>query len=185
VLSRDEVLRLLDALTPEPRLAASLLYGAGLRVSEALRLRIKDLDLDRLQLQVKAGKGRKDRTCLLPERVLPSLRVHLDTLRDQHRRDLRLDAGWVDLPRSMARKAPSHGRRWSWQWVFPSHRVCWLDAGRRGRRLLSPSTLQRALARAARKASLMGHADVRTTMLYVHVAKTEIDGCRSPLDPLG
>jgi integrase len=122
VLSRDEVRSGLAGLSGSPLLVVALLYGAGLRVLEALRLRWKDVDFDRGQLVVREGKGDRDRVTMLPEGVRSPLRAHLGRVRRQHRDDLRRGAGWVELPLALGRKYPRAGREPGWQWVFPATR---------------------------------------------------------------
>jgi site-specific recombinase XerD len=99
---------------------AFLLYGAGLRLLECARLRVKDVDFSRNQIVVRSGKGDKDRFTMLPAAVKPDLLKHLQAVRAQHQLDLRNGAGWVELPQALARKYPSAGREWSWQWIFPA-----------------------------------------------------------------
>ena len=101
-------------------LIASLLYGAGLRVMEGLRLRVKDVDLSYRQVLVRDGKGEKDRVTMLPEKLVAPLRGHLERVRLLHARDLREGYGEVHLPYALARKYPRAGREWAWQYVFPS-----------------------------------------------------------------
>jgi integron integrase len=120
VLSRDEIRTVLLALQGTHRLMVVLLYGAGLRLLECVRLRVKDVDFDANQIIVRSGKGRKDRATLLRVAVRPALERHLDRVRTQHDRDLRGGAGWVELPEALARNA---GREWPWQWVFPATRL--------------------------------------------------------------
>ncbi|HKI83781.1 MAG TPA: integron integrase, partial [Candidatus Krumholzibacteria bacterium] len=122
VLDRREVEAVLDHLAGPYRLIGMLLYGSGLRLLEACRLRTKDLDFERRILTVRQGKGGKDRVTVLPERLVDPLRDHLRSVRELHNRDLREGAGWVELPDSLARKYPHAGREWPWQWVFPATR---------------------------------------------------------------
>jgi integron integrase len=110
VLSRAEVHAVLDALDGSVRLLALLLYGAGLRLLEALRLRVKDVDFARNQITVRGGKDDRDRVTMLPAAVSRDLSKHLETVRDQHEADLRAGAGWVELPWALARKYPGAGR---------------------------------------------------------------------------
>lgn len=104
------------------RLCAALIYGAGLRLLEALQLRIKDVDFTGKQVMVRDGKGRKDRPTLLPAVLQPELRVHIDGVRQQHESDLRSGAGFVQLPDALRTKYPSAPREWAWQWLFPATR---------------------------------------------------------------
>src|SRR5262245_64931384 len=106
-----------------PRLMAVLLYGAGLRLLECARLRVKDVDFARNQSAVRSGKGNKDRLTMLPATIKPDLQKHLEGVRARHQLDLRNGAGWVELPDALARKYPGAGREWPWQWVFPATRI--------------------------------------------------------------
>lgn len=120
VLSREEVARLLDRLHGVPRLIGGLLYGAGLRLSGALRLRVKDIDLERHQLAVHRGKGDKDRAALLPTTLVDPLRLHLERVRTLHRQDLADGYGDTPLPHAFVRKSPGAARAFAWQYAFPS-----------------------------------------------------------------
>jgi len=120
VLSREEVARLLAELESTPLLIVQLLYGAGLRLLDALRLRVKDIDFDYGQIRVRDGKGAKDRGTMLPERVRPALERHLAKVKLLHEEDLETGFGEVWLPQALARKFPGASRAWGWQWVFPA-----------------------------------------------------------------
>jgi integrase len=100
---------------------ASLLYGAGLRLRECMRLRVKDLDFDYRQIVVREGKGAKDRVTMLPESVRESLQRHLVYARSLHDADLAAGFGDVELPHALARKYPGAQYEWAWKFVFPSH----------------------------------------------------------------
>ena len=213
VLSKEEVARLLPCL-PEPyRLIGKLLYGSGLRVSEAVRLRVKDLDFEQRHLAVRDGKGSHDRATLLPEAVIPQLKEQLQRTRAIHRADLRQGLGAVHLPYALAHKYPNAEREWVWQYVFPSPHLS-LDPRQAvtRRHHLSASAVQKAVRKAARLArlekrvtchtlrhsfathlleagydirtvqDLLGHKDVKTTMIYTHVLKKGPMAVRSPLD---
>src|SRR5207247_236134 len=104
------------------RLIGRLLYGAGLRILEALRLRVHDVDFDRRELLIRDGKGHKDRITCLPEGIVRQLRAHLRETRKTHEVDLREGFGDVFLPHALARKYPFAPREWGWQYVFPSDR---------------------------------------------------------------
>jgi integron integrase len=163
VLSRAEVRAVLLRLDGTPRLIAVLLYGAGLRLLETLRLRVKDVDFAASQLLVRGGKGDRDRATVLPAAVQPALRVHLERVRAQHQRDLAAGAGWVELPNALERKYPAAGREWSWQWLFPATRPYTEPAtGERRRHHLHETVVQRAVHRAVREAGIAKRASCHT-----------------------
>ncbi len=120
VLSRDEVRRVLEKMNGTPRLMASLLYGAGLRLLECCRLRVKDLDFHQNQILVRAGKGNKDRVTMLPTATQEPLVRHLKVVRRQHETDLAQGLGRVELPNALGRKYPTADQEWAWQWAFPA-----------------------------------------------------------------
>jgi len=163
VLTRDEVRAVLQRLDGVPRLMAILLYGAGLRLLECCRLRVKDVDFGTNQIVIRDGKGRKDRVTMLPAAVKSALAAHIDRVREQHQADLRRGAGWVELPGALARKYPNAGRDWGWQWVFPATRF-YVDrlTGQRRRHHLHESVLQRAVKEAVRHAGITKPATCHT-----------------------
>lgn len=120
VLTRDEVQAVLSHVRGTPRMMATLLYGAGLRLLECARLRVKDVEFASNQILVRDGKGRKDRATLLPATAKADLARHLEAMRQQHQRDLSQGAGWVVLPGALDRKYPNAARECAWQWVFPA-----------------------------------------------------------------
>jgi integron integrase len=120
VLSRDEVARLLGALDGTHALVARLLYGAGLRLLECLRLRVKDLDFDRSVLVVREGKGGKDRVVMLPQSLRDDLRAQLAASRRLWEQDRQRNVPGVWLPEALARKFPRAAESWAWHWVWPS-----------------------------------------------------------------
>jgi integron integrase len=213
VFTREEVDRTLAQLKGCNRLVASLLYGSGLRLLEALRLRVRDLDFAMAQLVVRDGKGRKDRVGLLPQRLVPALREQLSRARLLHELDLAEGFGAVWLPNALARKYPAAPREWRWQYVFPAERRSRDPRGGQERRHhLGETAVQKAVTTAIRAAGiqkhgschtfrhsfathlledgydirtvqeLLGHADVRTTMIYTHVLNRGGRGVLSPLD---
>ena len=215
VLSRDEVRAVLVALHGAPRLIGVFMYGAGLRLLECCRLRVKDVDFAAHQLIVRSGKGDRDRVTLLPAAVVPALERQLAWVRALHDRDLRAGAGWVELPNALGRKYPNAGRELSWQWIFPATRTYREPAtGQRRPHHLHETVVQRAVYRAVREAGLtkraschtfrhsfathlledgydirtvqelLGHRDVRTTMVYTHVLNRGPGAVRSPVDGL-
>ena len=159
VLTRQEVSALLGHLRGEPYLIASLLYGSGLRLAEALSLRVKDLDFGRKQVIVRAGKGDKDRVTMLPSSLHGPLKRHLTRVKLLHEEDLRSGYGEVWLPNALQVKYRSAGRRWAWQYVFPATRLSTDPrSGVTRRHHRSPSHVRRCIARALRQAGIHKHA---------------------------
>ncbi len=124
VLTRAEVRLVVGGLSGTPRLVASLLYGGGLRLLEALRLRVKDIDLAASLLIVRQGKGAKDRRTILPESVKQPLRLQIEDARRLHQRDLARGLGEVALPDALDRKYRNAAKEFAWQYVFPSSTLC-------------------------------------------------------------
>ena len=225
VLSRDEVREILGWLADKGGtdgsawLVVSLLYGSGLRVSEALALRVKDVDVVRGELTVRGGKGDRDRLTVVPSSLSPAIRRQIERVRRLHARDVAAGGGRVALPDTLAEKLPSAAVSFPWQWLFPATRR-YTDprTGEPRRHHLDASVVQRAVQDAvesAREATglvkrvschtfrhsfathliesgydirtvqeLLGHRDVRTTMLYTHVLNKGGRGVRSPADLL-
>lgn len=149
VLTPGEVERLVGCMTGVHRLLAALLYGTGMRIMEALRLRVKDVDIERREIMIRDGKGAKDRVTMLPEALILALRSHLRRVRQLHASDLERGDGAVWLPAALARKYPVAAREWGWQYVFPADRVA-LDprSGILRRHHVSDQSLQRAMRQA-------------------------------------
>ncbi len=163
VLTRAEVSSVLAELSGPPRLVCGLLYGSGLRLLEALRLRVKDVDFGLGEVVVRRGKGEKDRVTVLPQVAKPGLIEHLARVQARHRRDLASGAGRVLLPGALARKLPGADRAWPWQWVFPATRLSLLDGAEcRGRHHMHESVVQRAMQQAVRAAGLPKRATCHT-----------------------
>jgi integron integrase len=163
VLTEAEVRAVRQTLEGDPALVVGLLYGSGLRLMEALRLRVQDLDFERRELTVRDGKGGKDRRTLLPQSQCEPLKQHLQHVRRLHQQDLAAGWGAVILPNALARKYPHADREWGWQWVFPQ-RNRWKDSatGKEGRHHLDPSLVQKAVKHAVRRAGLMKPAGCHT-----------------------
>jgi integron integrase len=155
VLSPSEVRQVLDQLTGVPRMVATLLYGAGLRLQECLELRVKDLDFERREITVRRGKGQKDRRVMLPDALREVLERHLEEVHRLHHADLGAGFGRVVLPGALERKYPHAPAEWSWQFVFPAGRICRDERfGPPTRFHLHESVIQRAVTEAGRKAGL-------------------------------
>jgi len=155
VMSADEVRAVLKQLCGVPRLAATLLYGAGLRLQECLELWVKDIDFDRREVAVRRGKGQKDRRVMLPDVVCEPLRRHLEVVKALHTTDLANGYGRVVLPSALERKFPHAVTEWRWQFVFPAGRICRDPRfGPPSRFHLHESAIQRAVTQAACRAGL-------------------------------
>ncbi len=120
VLTAQEVRAILQRVDGTRGLILRLLYGTGMRLLEALRLRVKDVDFQRREILVRDGKGARDRVTMLPDRLALPLREHLARVKALHEDDLRAGYGEVHLPHALARKYPKAAREWAWQYVFPS-----------------------------------------------------------------
>ena len=217
VMTRDEVKRVLAALVDKPQkwLIACLLYGCGLRLSEALRLRVKDVDFGQGIISIRDAKGNKDRIVPLPKRLVAPLQAQLSSAKQIHAIDLQDGFGRVSLPYALQRKYPNADREWAWQYIFPSTKRS-LDprSGETKRHHLYDTYMEEAVKTAAMLTGLakritchtfrhsfathllesgkdirliqvlLGHSDVRTTMIYTHVAKSPIPKVISPVDEL-
>ncbi len=155
VLSPSETQAVIALLPGEFWLVGTLLYGSGLRLSEALNLRVKDLDLEYRQVTVREGKGRKDRVTVLAEHAVTPLRLHLERVYARHLAALAAGVGGVQLPAALARKYVAAEREWGWQYVFPARFVSTDPrSGARRRHHLSEDSVQRAVRAAARAAGI-------------------------------
>jgi integron integrase len=155
VLTPEEVREILSRLTGPSHIVALLLYGSGLRLLEALTLRIKDIDFERAQIHIRDPKGRRDRHTMLPHTAIPLLRRHLETVKEIHQRDLNLGFGAVWLPNAFDRKIPHAPKEWPWQWAFPATSR-WKDTKNdtEHRHHLHETVLQRAVKKAAIEAGI-------------------------------
>ncbi len=156
VLSRDEIQRLLAEMDGVFGLMAQLMYGTGMRLMEAVRLRVQDVDFDYGQVIVRDGKGQKDRVVPLPEKIAEGLKQHLKQTRELHDDDLAQGLGQVYLPEALQRKYPQAAKEWRWQYVFPSSRVS-IDphSGNKRRHHLHENGLQKKVKSCAAKAGIV------------------------------
>lgn len=163
VLTVEEVRDVFAHLEGTGRLMIEMIYGGGLRVSELVLLRVKDVDLEAETITVRSGKGDKDRVTMLPRRLHDRLREHLQRVRDLHDKDLAAGAGEVVLPGALVRKYPNAGREWAWQFLFPSARLV-LDAEAKTFRRwhVSEATVQKAMKAAVRRSGVAKPAGVHT-----------------------
>lgn len=213
VLTGAEVYTVLAQLEGTPWLVANLLYGSGLRLLEALQLRVKDLVVERSEIIVRDAKGGRDRVTVLPASIVDPLRVHLAKLHLRFNQQLGSNDPGVSLPSALAHKFPHYGKQWGWQYVFPAASLCEDPyTGKPIRHHIHEKAIQRAVQAAVRRAGitrpaschtfrhcfathllesgcdirtvqeLLGHADVRTTMIYTHVLGKGAMGVKSPLD---
>jgi integron integrase len=163
VLTRAEAASVLARLSGTPRLVASLLYGSGLRLLEAVRLRVKDVDFERREIIVRAGKGDRDRVTMLPEALREELLVQLENVRRLHASDGQRGYRGATLPEALDRKLVNAAREWPWRYVFPASRLCTDPrTGGRRRRHLDPTAIQKAVRRAVQTASLSKRASCHT-----------------------
>lgn len=155
VLTQDEVKKVICLIQGVPQLIVKLLYGSGLRVMEAIRLRVKDIDFEGLQLTVRSGKGNKDRYTTFSKQLVPLMQNHFKMVKTLHEQDLADGAGEVYLPGALARKYPAMGQEWGWQYVFPSKKRS-IDprGGKERRHHLEPSVVNKAVKSAVTKAGI-------------------------------
>ena len=163
VLRQEEAHRVIANLDGQHALVAGLLYGSGLRLLEALRLRVKDIDFYHRRILVRDGKGFKDRVTLLPSVLIEPLKAHLARMRLLHEQATRLGYGGVELPHALARKYPRAQAEWGWQYVFPAARPS-IDprSGLRRRHHIMEDTIQRRVRDATRKAGILSPVSPHT-----------------------
>jgi integron integrase len=163
VMTREEVRAVLRMMKGPSRLVALMLYGSGLRLMEALRLRVKDIDFGLNQVTVRGGKGDRDRVTMLPAAVRAELEGHLAGVRRLHERDLAAGAGRTILPHALARKYPNAASELAWQWVFPARRMAVDPKTReRYRHHLHETVVQREMHDAVKRAKLAKRASCHT-----------------------
>lgn len=163
VLTAEEVARLLHSMDGVAQLIARLLYGTGMRLMEALRLRVKDVDFDRHVILVREAKGNKDRVVMLPQSLEADLRAQLAAARASWENDRRAGCGGVEVPYALERKYPKVGQTWGWFWVFPAPALS-TDPGSGvvRRHHLYEDRLQRAIKRAVVAAAVHKRVSAHT-----------------------
>jgi|Deesub1362A_J573_1020465.scaffolds.fasta_scaffold02508_5 integron integrase len=163
VLTRREVQMILSRMQGVPKLMASLMYGCGLRVSECVRLRIKDVDMEQGVVIVRQGKGDKDRITVLPENLKDLLLEHMGKVKRVYEQDRSQNLAGVSMPGALERKYPGAGKQWGWFWMFPSGSLSIDPRGNIVRRHhLHPATLQRAFRKAVKEAGITKSATVHS-----------------------
>lgn len=163
VLTSEEVASIFDHMTGTHRLLARLINGSGLRLMEALRLRVQDVDLQKGVLLIRSGKGNKDRSTVLPQTIISDLKEHLPHSKRLHEEDRKMELPGVELPLSLSRKYPNAGTEWRWFWLFPSRSISVdprSDTVRRHH--IHPTPFQRAFKKAVRQADIPKHATVHS-----------------------
>jgi integron integrase len=163
VMTRDEVAAIISLMDGTAQLVAKLLYGSGLRIMEAVRLRVQDIDFQMKQLTVRSGKGDRDRFTTFPATLTPLLQNHMAGVRTLHQQDLAQGHGEVYLPHALERKYPHAPKEWGWQYVFPARDLS-VDprAGVTRRHHVDPSVINKAIKVAVRRAGLTKHISAHT-----------------------
>jgi integron integrase len=163
VFAREEAKAVLDNLTDTNWIMAKLLYGAGLRLTECLQLRVKDIDFRYKQIVVRDAKGDKDRVTMLPEKTIEPLKKHLEKVKQQHEQDIKKGFGMVYLPDALERKYRNANKEWSWQYVFPATQISTDPRTKvRRRHHIYETVLQKAVKVAIQKAGITKQASCHT-----------------------
>jgi integron integrase len=163
VMTREEVATVISLLDGTAQLVAKLLYGSGLRIMEAVRIRVKDIDFQMKQLTVRSGKGNKDRFTTFPATLTPLLHNHLVRVKTLHQQDAAQGHGEVYLPHALARKYPNAAKEWGWQYVFPARDIS-VDprSGITRRHHVDPSVINKAIKVVVRRAGLTKQISAHT-----------------------
>ena len=163
VFTPNEAKSIIAKLEGSTHLIVSLLYGSGMRLTEVLRLRVKDIDFEIMNITVRDGKGEKDRITLLPSSLVESLKIHLERIKLLHQQDLAKGFGEAWLPYTLARKYPNTNKVFAWQYVFPSIKISpTREDGKLRRHHTAESTIQEAVKKAIRKLKSNKHASCHT-----------------------
>jgi integrase len=180
VMTREEVAAVLSLMDGTPQLVAKLLYGSGLHIIEAVRLRVQDIDSQMKPLTVRAGKGEKDRFTTFPASLTPWLQNHLAGVKTLHQQELAQGQGEVYLPHALARQYPTAAKEWGWQYVFPARHLS-IDprSGLTRRHHVDPGVINKAITVAVRRAGLTKHLNAQT---FRHSLATHLlQPCKGPL----
>ena len=163
ILTREEIKKLLTYIDGVEHLVISLLYGTGMRISEGLSLRVKDIDFEKKEILIRDGKGDEDRKTMLPTSLIQRLKQQLEYVRSIHNLDLAKGLGEVELPLALARKYPRGARDWNWQYIFPSStKSLEPETKRKKRHHLSEDSIQRAMKKALKLAEIVKNASPHT-----------------------
>ena len=163
VMAREEVARIIALMEGVPQLVVKLLYGSGLRILEALRLRVQDIDYEFKQVTVRSGKGAKDRVTPFPSSAIPLFQNHLSRVRVIHEQDLNQGYGEVYMPYALARKYPNAAKEWNWQYVFPARNLSTDPrSGKVRRHHVDPSVVNKAIKMTVRKGELTKRISAHT-----------------------
>jgi integron integrase len=213
VFSKTEAHTIINNMSGLPQFITQLLYGSGLRLSEALRIRIKDINFEYKHIIIRDAKGEKDRVGLMPDSLINKIKDQIDQRLILHNADLKKGFGDTALPYALSEKYKNASKEFGWQYLFPAERVVTDEKGNRVRHHFHESTVTKAIKTAIRKAGiekptasahtfrhsfathllqnnydirtvqeLLGHKDVRVTMIYTHIIKNLGLGVKSPLD---
>jgi len=214
VLSKDEIAAIIRNLGYPYELVVYFLYGCGLRLFESVNLRVHNFNFDTMILTIHDGKGKKDRTVPIPEKVMPQINAHLERVKNLHEKDLRKGYSGTFMINALDRKYKNAGKELAWQWFFPAKQLTYVSETKEHKRyhlherhvqkairesVLKAKLMKRASAHTFRHSfashllqanydirtiqELMGHSDIKTTMIYTHTIKSQtLKEAKSPLD---